>query len=356
MSAGVGLRAFVTMQNTNRYSSFFIVLFLGLLLAQSFPLSQTLPSQFESFPAHDNFLSAVTEFRLALGDRVFHDTLVGPDNWLVYATDRGMDKYQNVRPLTAVQLDEYAERLTAFQSLVEANGGQLLLVAAPYKNTVYPENVPAGIQPIGNVSQLDQILDRLKTSSIPVLDLRPALFAAKENGHIYYATDSHWNDLGGLAAYQAIIQALQPSFPDLSPHPLSDFEITYQEPKQLDLSYIIGSTSLKEKRVQLIPLFKQTARFDSMILPSGRHVTFARTPNPDLPSALFFHDSFLYSVMPFLSEHFSRTYYVDMLAGDHVLPPAWVEQLQPDIVVIVLNEHFLDILPELISEGRPGFE
>jgi len=341
----------------NRYSLVFILLFLGLLLAQAFPLAQTLPSRFDSFPLHDKFISAVTEFRLALGDRVFHDTLVGPNRWLVYATDRGMDKFQNVRPLTEKELGDYEKSLLAFQSLVEANGGQLLLVAAPYKNTVYPENVPAEIQRIGEISRLDQILNRLEGhSSIQVLDLRPALFAAKKDAQIYYATDTHWNDLGGFAAYQAIIEALKPSFPELSPHPISDFKISMQAPKQLDLSYIIGSASLTEERVQLQPLFKPTARIDSMVLPSGRQVTFARNKNTDLPSALFFHDSFLYSVMQFLSENFSRTYYVDLQAGNDILPPAWVEQLQPDVVVIVLNEHFLDLLPELLTKGRSGIE
>ena len=341
----------------NRYSLVFIFVFLGLLLAQAFPLGQTLSSQFDSFPAHDRMISSVTEFRLWMGDRVYHDVLLGPDGWLVFATNRGMDKFQNVRPLTIAQLNEYAEALASFQSLVEMNGGKLLLVAAPYKNTVYPENVPAEIQQTGSTSQLDQILDRLaQEPSIRFLDLRPTMLLAKRDAQIYYSTDSHWNDLGGLAAYQAILGALKLDFPELSPHTISDFKITFQEPKILDLSYIIGSTSLVEERVQLQPLFKQTAQSESMVLPSGRHITFARNKKTDLPTALFFHDSFLYSVMPFLSEHFSRTYYVDILAGNDMLPNAWVEQVQPDVVVIVLNEHFLDLLPEFLATGRPDFD
>jgi hypothetical protein len=125
-----------------------------------------------------------------------------------------------------------------------------------------------------------------------------------------------------------------------------------QSPKIMDLSSIIGSANHAEERVQLQPLFKETAQSDAMTLPSGRHITFARAKNNDLPVALFFHDSFLYTVMPFLSEHFSRTFYVDMQAGNDMLPRAWVEQLQPDMVVIVLNEHFLDLLPELLLKGR----
>ncbi len=341
----------------NNYSFAFIAVFLGLLLAQAFPLGPTLSSRFDSFPARDRLVTSVTEFRLWMGDRVFNNVLVGADGWLVYATDLSMDKFQNVRPMSEAELAAYEKSLLEFQSLVEAYGGQLLFVAAPYKNTIYPEFVPAGIQRIGHSSRLDQIVDRLnRRPSLRVLDLRPSLLEARQEAQIYYTTDTHWNDLGSFFAYQAIIQSLQPSFPELSPRPLSDFKLTAQAPRVLDLGGIIGSVSLTEERVALQPRFKRTARLETMILPSGRHLTFARGENSDLPVALFLHDSFLYSLMQYLSEHFSRTYYVDVLAGNDMLPPSWVEQLQPDVVVIVLNEHFLDILPHLLEKGRPDFD
>lgn len=341
----------------NRYSLVFIAAFVCLLLAQAFPPAQFFSSQFAAFPTRYRMVSAVTEFRLWMGDRVFNDVLIGSDGWLVYATDMSMDKFQNVHPLSEAELAAYKKNLLEFQALVEANGGQLLFVAAPYKNTVYPEYVPAEIQKVGEVSRLDQIVDRLRREpSIRVLDLRPALLAAKAEAQIYYATDTHWNDLGSFFAYQAIIQSLQPSFPELSPRMLSDFKITMQAPRIFDMSSIIGSVSLAEERVALRPRFTQTVRSEKLFLPSGREITFARSKNPNLPVALFLHDSFLYSLMQYLSEHFSRTYYVDVLAGNDMLPSSWAAQLQPDVVVIVLNEHFLDILPELLAKGRPDFD
>lgn len=341
----------------NRYSLVFIAAFVGLLLAQAFPPAQFFASRFETFPGREAMVAAVTEFRLRMGDRVFNNVLVGEGGWLIYATDMGMDKFQNVRPLSEADLDAYEKSLLEFQSLVEANGGRLLFVAAPYKNTVYPEYVPAEIQKIGSVSRLDQIVDRLnRNPSLRVLDLRPALLAAKADAQIYYATDTHWNDLGSFFAYQAIVQSLQAFFPALSPRPLSDYKIAAQEPKILDLAGIMGSVSLAEERVTLLPRFKRTARIETLILPSGRHLTFARSENPGMPTALFLHDSFLYSLMQYLSEHFSRAYYVDVLAGNDMLPSSWAAQLQPDVVVIVLNEHFLDILPELLAKGRPDFD
>lgn len=335
----------------------FVFIFLSLLITQAFPLEQTLSSGFESFPAREQLISSVTGIRLNMGDRVFHDVLVGPNNWLVYATDRGMDKYQKIQPLTEAELKEYEKSLMNFQTLVESYGARLLFVATPYKNTAYPEYVPTEISQIGKISHLDQIFALLGLhSSFRVLDLGRTMQQAKKYGQIYYSTDSHWNDLGSLFAYQAILGELKMDFPQLSPHPLSDFIVSMQPPKVMDLSYIIGDSSLAEERVQLQYLFKQVSHSDSMVLPSGRQINFSRIRNSDLPVALFFHDSFLYSVMPLLSEHFSATYYVDIMASNDILPRAWVEQIQPDVVVIVLNEHIIDILPQLLERGRPEFE
>ena len=334
-----------------RYELLFVFLFLGLLFSQSLS-ADALATNFASFPLSDKLIASVTDFRLQMGDRVYHDVLVGQNEWLVYATTRSIDQYQNIRPLSDDELSNYEKSLLDFYDIVQANGAHLLFVAAPYKNTVYPENVPAEIQPIGKMSHLDQIVDLVGHTLVPVLDLRPALFAAKRDAQTYYSTDTHWNDLGGFAAYQAILHALQPTFPQLTPHPLSDYKVFMQPPKIMDLSFIMGSAKFGEERVQLRPQFKIASQSDSLVLPSGRQITFAINKNTDLPVALFFHDSYLYTLMPFLSEHFSRTFYVDMQAGNEMLPRAWVEQIQPDVVVIVLNEHFLDFLPKLLTTGR----
>ena len=84
----------------SRYEFLFVFVFLCLLITQANPLRLTVSSEFESFQSREQLISYVTWIRLKLGDRVFNDVLVGPNNWLVFSTDRGMDKYQNVQPLT----------------------------------------------------------------------------------------------------------------------------------------------------------------------------------------------------------------------------------------------------------------
>ena len=98
-----------------RYEFLFVFVFLSLLITQAFPLGLTVSSGFETFQSREQLISSVTWIRLKLGDRVFHDVLVGPNNWLVYATDRGMDKYQNVQPLTEAELKDYENSLINFE-------------------------------------------------------------------------------------------------------------------------------------------------------------------------------------------------------------------------------------------------
>jgi hypothetical protein len=341
----------------NPYNKLFVLLFLGLLIVQVLPPGQTISSGFSSFPIRDRLISFVTGLRLKAGDRVFHDVLIGKNQWLVYATDRGMDKYQDVNSLTNSELQSFDASLREFSAFVQKNGAKLYFVTAPYKNSIYPEFVPEEIQKIGNVSRYDQILNIASSQqSMQILDLRFALLEAKKSYQVYYSTDTHWNDLGGYFAYQTIINKMKIEFPALTPHPISDFNISMQPPKIMDLSFIIGDTRLAEQRVQLEFKFPHSAKTDTLVLPSGRQINISHNVNRDLPVALFLHDSFLYSLIPFLSEHFGTAYFVDLMAGNSMLPREWVEKIQPDVVVIVVNEHFLDILPQLLDKGRPDGE
>ena len=149
-----------------RYEFLFVIVFLSLLITQALPFGQTVSSGFETFQSHEQLISSVTWIRLKLGDRVFHDVLVGPNNWLVYATDRGLDKYQNVQPLTEVELKDYENSLINFETLVKENGGLLLFVAAPYKNTIYPEYIPTEISQIGKTSRPRSDISLARTTPI----------------------------------------------------------------------------------------------------------------------------------------------------------------------------------------------
>jgi hypothetical protein len=74
------------------------------------------------------------------------------------------------------------------------------------------------------------------------------------------------------------------------------------------------------------------------------------TAGPDKPKLLVFHDSSYASLAKFMLPHFSSIWSVDLGSGTGSWNAGWVEQADPDIVMIQLVERYLDtLLPALLE-------
>src|SRR5439155_8847555 len=67
-------------------------------------------------------------------------------------------------------------------------------------------------------------------------DLRDDLRRAKANERVYQRTGSHWNERGAFVAYQRVIEALRPWYPELSALPREAFEDAVEEGPGSDLA------------------------------------------------------------------------------------------------------------------------
>src|SRR5690606_552685 len=105
-----------------------------------------------------------------------------------------------------------------------ARGIAYLFVVPPDKHQVYPEEMPDSIRRNGH-SRIDQLVHHLAAhTTVPVLDLRPALHEAKMQERVYHMTDTHWNDRGAYVGYARIMSALARDVPALAPVPRTMFE------------------------------------------------------------------------------------------------------------------------------------
>ena len=98
-----------------------------------------------------------------------------------------------------------------FASQVRKAGAELLLVPVPPKPLVYPEPLlPAGlVAGAGDLgAPLAELFAELERRGVPVLDLLPALRAAKDAGGdpLYCRTDTHWSPRGIAVAAAAIAE------------------------------------------------------------------------------------------------------------------------------------------------------
>jgi alginate O-acetyltransferase complex protein AlgJ len=268
----------------------------------------------------------------ALGVSPSTSVIKGRDGWLFYADDGAKADYAEAPPFTGAELELWRHTLQDISDWLGAQGIAYLFVIAPDKHVIYPEYMPDTIRR-APISRIDQLVSHLRQhSTVRVLDLRPALFAAKPGERLYHRTDTHWNDRGAFVGYQSIVDALAEEFPSLRSASRSAFEPRVMRSAGLDLAGMLGLTDvLGEEDLMLVPRRPATARILEPQHPNHRLIharIVTEAPNRG-PRAVVFMDSFGPGLVPFLSEDFSRVVYLWQNNVDLQV----VQQEAPEVVI-----------------------
>ena len=275
--------------------------------------------------------------------------IAGKDGWL-YVNSVLRDPHQRLAdtlhtaPLSAPALQSIRDTYERRRRWMDERGIKYLVVFCPDKAAIYPEFFPAGHLCAPAPSVLDQLCTALQQSGIAVLDLRPALIAAKPRATLYYKTDTHWNSVGGFAAYREIAQALLGL--GLPVRPLDWSDVVVEKVRLdagLDLSAAFGlQRDLPEGECYLARLVRPPLS-QPLEPPADAHrFVFRRTiDRPDLPTAIVFRDSYSDALIPFLSEHFRRIDYIWCHRHDQ----AFIEANRPDVVMDIVVERFARFNP-----------
>jgi hypothetical protein len=312
------------------------------------------PSRFEAF-YNDHF-----GFRYKLIDWHNHvrvrylglssspQVCLGKEGWLYFQHEPLGNDAVTDRPFTKEELQRWQRMLESRRDWLAERGISYLFVVAPNKESIYPEMLPSGLRRRGHSSRLDQLLAHLQaTSRVRVLDLRGPLRTAKAHERVYHVTDSHWNQSGAYVAYYSLVNELAQDFPQLQPMPRSAFAESSVQLPGGDLAKMLGmAEQFSEEHPLLIPrLPRQARQVEAGLrlenLPSYLQPTLLVRPEPDLPRAVLFHDSFAQCFTPFLGEHFQRMScrWLEAYEFDVRL----IESEKPDIVIQEIVERKLDI-------------
>lgn len=283
--------------------------------------------------------------------------ILGRDGWLFlgrYNGYDGMEDYLRTRPMTDAELSTWIQHFQAKRDALAARHIPYLLVFAPNKSTIYPEYMPAGLEPCRRPSRLGQLMVALQARGFDTLDLTAPLLAAKDWRRLYYKTDTHWNDAGGLVAYRTVLSHLQKSWPTLR-------EIAPQEQPPLaepatNLPRIAGVPDLLHEDNQDAQ-FKVTDDAATTTLSWDRqHDADPAHPQPTmyvplsitatthagapLQRGLFIGDSFLgYGFAVLLEQHFQQA----ERNFDHTLDLQQVDRLHPQLVMEEMVEEDLSL-------------
>jgi alginate O-acetyltransferase complex protein AlgJ len=335
-----------------RYTQFFV---LFVLCAIIYVMAQSIGPGITTF--QNNLykriflIEKVTQLRMKLGDRVFPQVLLGKDGWMEYTNAGNIDDFQNLKQFENKK--DLFKKLTILSQYLKSQGITLLIVVAPNKATIYPDRVPSQIKTLPTQSRLDELMTYLKDNDLSVMvDLRPALQAARQNKDVYYKTDTHWNGYGAFVAYKTIINALSGLYPELKPYEVADLELTTKEadllgmPRMLQLNKITEPTFFFEPK----KLFVETLPPND----TNGNIQYSRIPDSKLPTLLVFHDSFgILYLNNYLSMNFGKSTFIRLNRGSEYLTPESIQYFKPDIIVIEIVERNLELFPDSLSSFAP---
>jgi alginate O-acetyltransferase complex protein AlgJ len=279
----------------------------------------------------------------------------GRDGWFFYADDKATEDYASDDPLTPEAIANWRTAIVKAQRWLRARNIGYVFTLAPDKHFVYAEEMPATIVRVGAMSRTDQLYGSLGDLGA-LVDVRPALDAARARERIYFKTDTHWNDRGAQVAYEAIITAARAQVPSIpAAWTRADFDPVTRTVEAGDLAGMMGLRRvMKEEDLSLIPKRPRVARVTE---PAGADeaaevgLLITEIPGSSLPRAVIFRDSFTSRLVPFLSEHFSRAVYLWQNDFDAQV----VEREHPDIVIQeIVGRHLYNFIPspELVPDVR----
>lgn len=153
---------------------------------------------------------------------------LGKNSW--YYFNETLDDYTGRSNLSERGIYRLKKTLDLINEYAEESNIEMLFFSAPNKNSIYPENMPWNIRKSKQPSNLDR-LNKILSDSDYYLNIKDDLqeLANDKTRNIYLKHDSHWNNLGALAAYNAIQDNLKSRIENFDYMPVSSTDITEVE-------------------------------------------------------------------------------------------------------------------------------
>ena len=279
------------------------------------------------------------------------DVTVGQDDWLFLGSMRpGYTGYgdpigdaMNVNLFTEKELEDFTSSVMAIKNWLNKQGIEYIYVIAPNKHTIYFDKLPNYISKKNTFSATDQLVDHLRNNTdITVIDLRPALLAAKKTRQLYFKSDTHWNHYGANIAQFTLMKEVHKLFPDnISPTLLSNEQFLITTKQDGDLAKLANIETYREDAPE--PVFEGgcTPVIETDTDISGHYRTSCSGQSLD---TIVFGDSFFWALKPYFSRHFHRFTFVQEEIKRQSLQHL-IEKDKPDIVIDEVVERELPYIP-----------
>jgi len=237
-------------------------------------------------------------------------------------------------PFSERKLHDWRMVLETRASWLSALGVPYFFLVPPNAHSVYPEDLPDNVES-SPTRPVHQLIDHLAAhdSFAPFIYPLAEMNAAKP-APLYPKTDSHWTGRGAFVAYRVLATQIAALIPM---HLVSDADVVFRE------WTIVGELGFKmDPQWQSLDSAAIISDPRAYLVSDNRvanHGSRTETVCPEAPDStcLVLGDSFAQKMLRPLAASFRRVVMTYLPTLDHAL----VEEVQPDVVVSVLNERFL---------------
>jgi hypothetical protein len=300
--------------------------------------------------------NALIALEHAISVRGFHSSpvgnvVLGRDQWLYFAGEDGhaLDRhFRGTMPFGDDMVMQLRDELERRRQYLAARGIAYVVSVAPDKATIYPEHLPTWVTHMRAPTPLERTAELLKRDpALHFVDLREPLLEAKRSRQVYYRTDSHWNYLGAIVAYEAIMSEVQrvvgvDRLPRIAPPDIPPY-VEGVDRYRGDLARLLGTWTGYEEpdfapfaKVLGDPSRRCARRIDHDDDPGFEIYVCDRAP---ALRAVVYRDSMAIPLIPLLSENFRRVVYVSSRRLDRSL----IEREHPDVVIDEFVERNLHV-------------
>ena len=236
------------------------------------------------------------------------------------------------------ELLQWRNLLETRTAWLERRGSHHFFMVAPNSHSLYPDELPEWL-PSAPERPIHQLMNDLREHDSYAHLLYP-LEQLAEHENAYARTGSHWSELGASIACRALMDDIGKVLP------VECFKEEDYEFEEVTYNGDLGAKMEPQWSSTFVKAHAKAPRaervFDNRIKGNtGRRYVFEWEDPDAAPHCLVYGDSFARRVLPFLAESFSRLTFVHMVTLDLDL----VRRLDPDAVVLIMNERFLIRVP-----------
>jgi alginate O-acetyltransferase complex protein AlgJ len=237
------------------------------------------------------------------------------------------------------EIDAFADFAAKLHARLLATDTQFLVTIAPNSATILRDKLPAWAKIRNRPTEYRRMLAALTKRNVPVLDMRPALVSAQAEKPVYRRTDTHWNNFGALAGYNAVVQTLGKFDWVIAPDKVFR---GFEPVPGGDLARMLGisaDTTDRQAQIDLSPYGPLRLAITPIDTGAPTGGDLVETGRPG-PTVMVLGDSFTrYYWQDYFGLHAGR--YIWIHGELCAFRPELIERYRPDIVVLAPTERFM---------------